>query len=57
MSYMSREDKKRNKLHCKSASFSFKFNCWFARNEEEIKTITISAITSLIVQLTIKYLL
>lgn len=57
MSYMSREDKKRNKLHCKSASFSVKFHCWFARNEEEIKTITISAITSLIVQLTIKYLL
>lgn len=57
MSYIPKNLKKKNKSHCKSAPLKIRIKFFFVRNEEEIKTIIISAITSLIVQLTIKFLL
>lgn len=57
MSYITKDLKKKNKEHCKSAPLKIKIKFFFVRNEEEIKTIIISAITSLIVQLIIKFLL
>lgn len=49
--------KKRNKENCKSAPLKIKIKFWFIRNEEILWTIFVSAITSLIVQLAIKYLI
>lgn len=49
--------KKRNKEHCKSAPLKIKIKFWFIRNEEILWTIFVSTITSLIVQLAIKYLI
>lgn len=45
---MTREDKKRNKEHCKDAPLQTKLQCWYFRNEIEIKTILLSAITSVV---------
>ena len=45
---MTREDKKRNKEHCKGRPFKVRLQCWYFRNEIEIKTILLSAITSLV---------
>ena len=44
---MTREDKKRNKEHCKNMPLRTRLQCWYFRNETEIKTILLSAITSL----------
>jgi hypothetical protein len=48
---------KRNKENCKSAPLKIKIKFWFIRNEEILWTIFVSTITSLIVQLAIKYLI
>lgn len=34
--FMTREDKQRNKEHCKDMPFDIKLQCWFKRNKEEI---------------------
>ena len=49
--------KKRNKENCKSAPLKIKIKFLFIRNEEILWTIFVSTITSLIVQLAIKYLI
>lgn len=50
---MTREDKRRNKEHCKDASLRTKLQCWYFRNEIEVKTVALSAITSVITHLII----
>lgn len=54
---MTREEKRRNKEHCKGMSLKTKLQCWYFRNEEEIKVITLSAITSVITHLAIMIVL
>ena len=54
---MDREDKRRNKKNCKDAQLSVKLQCWYFRNKTEIKTIVLSAITSILTHLIIICLL
>lgn len=50
---MTREDKKINKEHCKDAPFKTKLQCWYFRNETEVKTVILSLITSVITHIVI----
>lgn len=45
---MTREDKKRNKEHCKGRPFKVRLLCWYLRNKMEIKTILLSAVTNIV---------
>lgn len=54
---MTREDKKRNKEHCKDAPLRTKLQCWYFRNEIEVKTVALTAITSVIMHLIILFVL
>lgn len=50
---MTREDKKINKEHCKDAPLRTKLQCWYFRNEIEVKTVILSLITSVITHIII----
>lgn len=50
---MTREDKRRNKEHCKDAPLRTKLQCWYFRNEIEVKTVILSLITSVITHIII----
>lgn len=43
---MTKEDKKRNKEHCKDMPWDIKLQCWFCRNREEIYVIIGTVISS-----------
>lgn len=54
---LTREHKKLNKEHCKNARLSVKIQCWYFRNREEIISILLSCITTIITHLIITFCL
>lgn len=53
---MTREDKKRNKEHCKYMPLDIKIQCWWARNLDVIVPILVSVVTILATSLLIMLL-
>lgn len=45
---MNREDKRRNKEHCKDMPLDIKLQCWFNRNKEEIAAVTGAVLSSVV---------
>lgn len=50
---MTREEKKRNKEHCKGRRFNVRLQCWYFRNRMEITVVLLSVVTSILTNLAI----
>lgn len=56
MPRLTKEEKKKNKEHCKCMPLDVKIQCWFARNKYEISTI-LGTLLGILAGLTIAMLL